>query len=139
MSTQPSQSLPTKPYHTMSNPPPSSQTRTSTRASVRFSTYSDAATVRTCATTESAVAEFQGIERSLDRIEKGDKRLSEQRVELDENKRVFFQKLALGAKLDRALGRRMSGQDAVMRKRTSSSVSQKGLSEKDAEKVAAAA
>lgn len=109
-----------------------------TRASVRFSTYSEAPTVRTTATTDSAVAEFQGIKRSLDRIEKGDKRLSEQRVELDENKRVFFQKLALGAKLERALGRRMSGQDAVMRKRTNSSLSQKGLSEKD-EKVAAAA
>lgn len=95
--------------------------------------------MRTTATTESAVAEFQGIQQSLDRIEKGDRRISEQRVELDDNKRVLFQKLALGAKLDRALGRRMSGQDAVMRKRTSSTLSQKGLSEKDAEKVAAAA
>lgn len=135
-SSQSSLSSPTKPSHNMSNPPSASQTRTSTRTSVRFSTYSDAPT---CATTESAVAEFQGIERSLDRIEKGDKRLSEQRVELDENKRVLFQKLALGAKLERALGRRMSGQDAVMRKRTTSSVSQKGLKEKDAEKIAAAA
>lgn len=95
--------------------------------------------MRTTATTDSAVAEFQGIQQSLDRIEKGDKRISEQRVELDDNKRVLFQKLALGAKLDRALGRRMSGQDAVMRKRTGSTLSQKGLSEKDAEKVAAAA
>lgn len=123
----------------MSNDAMSKQTRASTRASVRFSTYSEAPTVHTTATTDSAVAEFQGIERSLDRIEKGDKRLSEQRVELDENKRVLFQKLALGAKLERALGRRMSGQDAVMRKRTKSSLSQKSISEKENEKVAAAA
>lgn len=45
------------------------------------------------------------------------KALSQQRVVLDEEKTAYFKKLALGAKLERALDRRMSGQDAVMRKR----------------------
>lgn len=49
------------------------------------------------------------------------KALAQQRVVLSEEKWANMSKLALGAKLDRALNRRMTGQDAVMRKRTSGS------------------
>lgn len=45
------------------------------------------------------------------------KALSQQRVTLSDEKTANMNKLALGAKLDRALERRMSGQDAVMRPR----------------------
>ncbi|KAF3760331.1 hypothetical protein M406DRAFT_358595 [Cryphonectria parasitica EP155] len=115
-------------------------TRTSTRASVRYSVYSTAPTIQTTATNDSAVAEIQNIGESIERLDKGNKRLSEQRVELNTDQQTVFQKLALGAKLERALGRRMSGQDAVMRQRAPSKAGQKkGLSEKDGEKIAAAA
>lgn len=52
----------------------------------------------------------------FDRLE--DKRLVQQRYALSSEKNDDMSKLALGAKLDRALGRRMSGQDAVFRPRT---------------------
>jgi len=53
------------------------------------------------------------------------KALTQQRVVLSEEKVANMSKLALGAKLDRALGRRMSGQDAVMRTRKPSILNEK--------------
>lgn len=47
-----------------------------------------------------------------------DKRLVQQRYALTNEKTDDMSKLALGAKLDRALARRMSGQDAVFRPKT---------------------
>lgn len=80
----------------------------------------------TVRTTDSATAEIRDIERGLERME--NKALSQQRVTLSDEKTAYLSKLALGAKLQRALDRRMSGQDAVMRKRTSVVVvSEKGL------------
>jgi hypothetical protein len=49
----------------------------------------------------------------FDRLE--DKRLVQQRYALSSEKTDDMSKLALGAKLDRALARRMSSQDAVFR------------------------
>ncbi|KAK5660187.1 hypothetical protein OQA88_13657 [Cercophora sp. LCS_1] len=93
----------------------------STRTSVRYSTYSMTPSVApTVATTDSAVAEIRDIEKGLDRME--NKALTQQRVTLSEEKVANMSKLALGAKLDRALGRRMSSQDAVMRPRKQSIV-----------------
>ncbi|KAK3359437.1 hypothetical protein B0T25DRAFT_98431 [Lasiosphaeria hispida] len=99
----------------------------STRTSVRYSTYSMSPSVTpTVGTTDSVAAEIRDIEKGLDRME--NKALAEQRVVLSEEKTANLSKLALGAKLDRALGRRMSSQDAVMRKRKPSIVV---LSEKE--------
>ncbi len=67
----------------------------------------------TVRTTDSATAEIQSIEKGLDRME--NKALQQQRIVLNEEKTAVFQKLALGAKLDRALERRMTSQDAEMR------------------------
>ncbi|KAK3366142.1 hypothetical protein B0T24DRAFT_512108, partial [Lasiosphaeria ovina] len=92
----------------------------STRTSVRYSTYSMAPTVLT---TDSAKAEIQDIEKGLDRME--NKALADQRVSLTEEKILNMSKLALGAKLERALDRRMTSQDAVMRKRKPSVVNEK--------------
>lgn len=87
----------------------------STRTSVRYSTYSMAPSVTaTVRTMDSATAEIQSIEKGLDRME--NKALAQQRVFLSEEKCANLSKLALGAKLERALGRRMTSQDAVMRK-----------------------
>jgi hypothetical protein len=69
----------------------------------------------TVLSTDSATAEIRDIAKGLDRME--NKALSQQRVVLDEERTAYFSKLALGAKLERALDRRMSSQDAVMRKR----------------------
>ncbi|CAH0038815.1 unnamed protein product [Clonostachys rhizophaga] len=103
--------------------------RTKTRASLRFSTYSAAAPslAATVETNDSATNEIRDIATGLDRME--NKALSSQRVILSEEKTDSMQKLALGAKLDRALDRRMSSQDAVMRPRGKSSVN-KTLDEK---------
>ncbi|KAK7952905.1 hypothetical protein PG988_013599 [Apiospora saccharicola] len=94
------------------------------RTSVRFSQYSMQApsVAATMQTTDSAQAEIQDIGTGLDRME--NKALTQQRVELSEEKTANMSKLALGAKLERALDRRMSSQDAVMRPRrpTKSSV-----------------
>ncbi|RGP65747.1 hypothetical protein FSPOR_7008 [Fusarium sporotrichioides] len=86
------------------------------RNSVRFSTYSMAPSLTpTVGTTDSAHAEIRDIATGLDRME--NKALSSQRVILTDEKTDTMSKLALGAKLERALDRRMSGQDAVMRPR----------------------
>ncbi|KAJ8125470.1 hypothetical protein O1611_g8169 [Lasiodiplodia mahajangana] len=89
----------------------------SPRASLRMSTYSTTAPsfAPTMQTTDSAHAEIRNIETGLARME--NKALSKQRVVLSEEKTANMSKLALGAKLDRALDRRMTGQDAEMRPR----------------------
>ncbi|KAF5974533.1 hypothetical protein FBULB1_7757 [Fusarium bulbicola] len=98
------------------------------RTSVRFSTYSMAPSLSpTVGTTDSAHAEIRDIATGLDRME--NKALSSQRVTLTDEKTDTMSKLALGAKLERALDRRMSGQDAVMRPR-GQSLNEK-LSEKE--------
>lgn len=76
-------------------------------------------------TSDSATAEIRDIEKGLERME--NRALTQQRVALSDEKTANLSKLALGAKLDRALGRRMSSQDAVMRKRAPSNTA---LSEK---------
>ncbi|KAI1262221.1 hypothetical protein F5Y18DRAFT_164028 [Xylariaceae sp. FL1019] len=96
----------------------------SPRASVRYSTYSTAPSLAaTMTTTDSAHAEIRDITSGLARME--NKALSLQRVVLSEDKAANLNKLALGAKLDRALGRRMTSQDAEMRPRHTISYSEK--------------
>lgn len=98
------------------------------RNSVRFSTYSMAPSFApTVQTTDSAHAEIRDIATGLDRME--NKALTSQRVLLSDEKTDAMSKLALGAKLERALDRRMSGQDAVMRPRG------KSMNEKMSEKA----
>ena len=105
----------------MANPQLSSK-----RASARFSTYSTAPsvanTVKTSLTSDSAHQEIKDIEEGLDKLE--NKKLASQRFVMTQERAETQNKLALGAKLERALGRRMGGQDAVMREK-------KVVSEKD--------
>ena len=90
----------------------------SKRASTRFSTYSMAPsvanTVMTSLSSASAHQEIKDIEEGLEKLE--NKKLATQRYVPTQEKSENLSKLALGAKLERALGRRMGGQDAVMRK-----------------------
>ncbi|KAG0646883.1 hypothetical protein D0Z07_6461 [Hyphodiscus hymeniophilus] len=89
----------------------------SKRASARFSTYSTAPsvanTVKTSFTSDSAQQEIKDIEDGLEKL--ANKKLQSQRFVPSVEKSDNLSKLALGAKLERALGRRMGGQDAVMR------------------------
>jgi len=105
----------------------------SKRASTRFSTYSAAPsvanTVKTSLSSASAHQEIREIEEGLQKLE--NKKLATQRFVPSKEKSEHLSKLALGAKLERALGRRMGSQDAVMRVR-------KPVSEKVGEKMVTA-
>ncbi len=105
-----------------SNHPPTAAANPQTRASVRYSTYSmNAPSITpTVLSTDSVTAEIRPIVDGLERLKNPP--LADQRVYLNEEKTSNLAKLALGAKLDRALGRRMTGQDAVMRPRKPSVV-----------------
>lgn len=72
-------------------------------------------------------AEITTITSGLDKLE--NKKLASQRFVPSQEKSESLSKLALGAKLERALDRRLGGQDAVMRKKKGG---EKGLSEKSA-------
>jgi hypothetical protein len=91
----------------------------SKRASTRYSTYSMAPsvanTVKTSLTSDSAQQEIKDIEDGLEKL--NNKKLASQRFVPSQEKTENLSTLALGAKLERALGRRMGGQDAVMRER----------------------
>lgn len=107
---------------------------TSKRTSNRYSTYSHAPsltpTTHTSLTTDSAHAELTTIEQGLDKLE--NKKLTTQRYVPNQEKKEVMSKLALGAKLERALGRRMGGQDAEFRVKRKVNVSKEGMSEKSA-------
>lgn len=103
------------------------------RVSTRMSTYSTAPTltpsiapsqISHASTMEDPkVHDIKSWNAGFERLE--DQRLVQQRYKLTNEKNENLSKLALGAKLDRALSRRMSSQDAVFRS--------KGLSEKTLE------
>jgi len=116
----------------------SSTQLSSKRASTRFSTYSAAPsvanTVKTSLTSDSAQQEIKDIEEGLEKLE--NKKLTSQRFVLSQERSENLSKLALGAKLERALGRRMGGQDAVMKKK--SNVDNEKVLVQDPEKVAVA-
>lgn len=105
------------------------QTPPGKRASTRMSTYSATPTLTPSiapsrlseASSTACDPKSQDIKSwnaGFNRLE--DKRLVQQRYALSNEKTDDMSKLALGAKLDRALGRRMSGQDAVFRPRVMS-------------------
>ncbi|KAF2747512.1 hypothetical protein M011DRAFT_467575 [Sporormia fimetaria CBS 119925] len=108
----------------MSEPDSKIQNKSANRASTRMSTYSAAPTL-TPSVAPSHVSgasstagdpkaqEIKAWNAGFERLE--DKRLSRQRYTPTEEQNDNLNKLALGAKLDRALSRRMSGQDAVFR------------------------
>jgi hypothetical protein len=82
-------------------------------------------TVQTSLSSSSAQQEIKDIEEGLEKLE--NKKLATQRYIPTQEKSENLSKLALGAKLERALGRRMGGQDAVMRQRDKRVDSEKAL------------
>lgn len=93
----------------------------SDRTSARYSTYSMSPSVApTVASSDSVTAEIRPIVDGLERLK--NPRLADQRVFLNDEKTAQFQRLAFSAKLERALDRRMTSQDAVMRPRKPSVV-----------------
>lgn len=104
---------------------------TSKRTSNRYSTVSTApsvATVHTSLSTASAQQEIKDIEDGLEKLE--NKKLGAQRFVPTKEKSEHLSKLALGAKLERALDRRLGGQDAVMRERKPKQQNEKVENEK---------
>ncbi|KAK7566544.1 hypothetical protein IWX49DRAFT_13640 [Phyllosticta citricarpa] len=99
------------------------------RNSARLSTYSNAPTLTpsiapsTTSSIDPRSADIKAWNAGLDRLE--DKRLQQQRYVVSPEKTDCMSKLALGAKLDRALARRLSEQDAVFRHRPRGSVGEK--------------
>ncbi|KAI9757257.1 MAG: hypothetical protein M1815_001615 [Lichina confinis] len=94
----------------------SSSKRASQRASIYSNTPSVArseATVNTTSSSDPAVVEFKYYAESVNRLE--NKRLQQQRYVPSREKTESLSQLALQAKLERALDRRMTGQDAVLR------------------------
>ncbi|KAI9849662.1 MAG: hypothetical protein M1837_002787 [Sclerophora amabilis] len=91
------------------------------RASQRFSTYSaspsvafsDATMNSQASSSDPRVADIKSFTEGLDRLD--NKRLQQQRYTQTSEQSDNLSQLALQAKLDRALGRRMTSQDAVLR------------------------
>lgn len=69
------------------------------------------------------MAEIKDFTDGLDRLD--NKRLQQQRFVPSAEKTDDLSKLALGAKVDRALARRMSSQDAVMKEKSTNTLSEK--------------
>lgn len=67
----------------------------------------------TLSSTDPKTAEIRGFANVLDKM--NDARLDKQRFVMSSNKTEEVSKIALGAKVERALSRRMSGQDAIFR------------------------
>lgn len=84
----------------------------SKRTSNRYSTYSASPSFSTTNSGETGMAEIKQLTQGLDRLE--NKHLQQQRFVPSPQKTDDLSKLALGAKVERALGRRMTDQDAVM-------------------------
>ncbi|QKX53007.1 uncharacterized protein TRUGW13939_00078 [Talaromyces rugulosus] len=87
----------------------------------RFSTYSGVPslaasdlTTSTLPSGDSRMADIKDYSEGVERLE--NKPLDKQRFVPSAEKSDNLNKLALGAKVERALGRRMTSQDAVMRK-----------------------
>ncbi|ELR05508.1 hypothetical protein VC83_08223 [Pseudogymnoascus destructans] len=85
------------------------------RASMRYSTYTTPAPSMHSFSSDTVQAEIADITAGLAKLE--NKKLASQRFVPSKEKSENLSKLALGAKLERALDRRMKGQDAVMRKK----------------------
>lgn len=73
------------------------------------------------------MAEIKEFTEGLDRLEI--KKLQQQRFIPSAEKTDNLSKLALGAKVDRALGRRMTSQDAVMKSKSAETLSEKPRTE----------
>jgi len=96
-----------------------------------MSTYSEAPTVRTNYSTESANEELKNITTGFVRME--NHKLANQRYVPTPEKVETLEANRMGAKLEKALERRLQGQDAVMRPRKKTNAQE--LNEKDSEKV----
>lgn len=90
-----------------------------------MSVYSNSPSFASTTSTETAngMAEIKEFAQGLDRLK--DKRLEQQRFVPTPEKTDDLSKLALGAKLDRALGRRMTRQDANPPRKLSRAIDEK--------------
>lgn len=85
--------------------------------------YAQASTATLSTMSDPKVADIKSWSQGFERMQ--DARLDKQRYVMSGNKSDEVSKLALGAKLERALGRRMTGQDAAFSTKKSPHVSKK--------------
>lgn len=116
----PTQSHPYSPQqntNTNTHPTVTAQTISSKRASKRYSTYSASPSFNSISTTssETGMQEIRQLSRGLARLE--NKPLAQQRYIPSEQKTDTMSKVSLGAKVERALSRRMTNQDYVMKEK----------------------
>ncbi|KKA18282.1 Uncharacterized protein T310_7773 [Rasamsonia emersonii CBS 393.64] len=104
----------------------------SNRSSKRFSTISRTPslapsdnTISSLSSADPRMADIKEYSEGIERLE--NKPLAKQRFVPTPEKADNLNKLALGAKVERALGRRMTSQDAVMRPKASSLSEKKAL------------
>lgn len=128
----PSSTTPTSPIFKKRKLPKTKRSNSQMRTSQRFSTYSTTAPSLTPTTDSERTAEIRELGNGLDKLE--NKKLAQQRYNASPEKTETLSKLALGAKLERALDRRLNGQDAEFRVKKPKSVETR-----DQEKTAAAA
>lgn len=96
---------------------------------MRFSTYSASPSFNSISTNsiETGIQEIKQLSQGLERLE--NKPLNEQRFVPSEQKKDVMSKVSLGAKVERALSRRMTNQDYVRKEPLEEKA---GLSEKAA-------
>jgi hypothetical protein len=95
-------------------------TRASEKGSRQFYANGKAASSSlTLSSTDPKTAEIKSFANAFDKMT--DKRLDKQRFVMSNDKTEEVGKIALGAKLERALSRRMVGQDATFRPRSKKS------------------
>ena len=93
-------------------------------AKIQRSNTTTSTASRQTLSSESSQREIKRIEDGLDKLE--NKKLGQQRYVPSAMKETDMSALKLGAKLERALGRRLGGQDAVMRPRGQTIDAEKG-------------
>lgn len=98
---------------------------TSEKGRVYGSSTSATASTSTLSSNDPKTADIKSWSGALERMQ--DERLDRQRYVMSGNKSEEVSKLALGAKVERALGRRMVGQDAVFRKKKTISSEKRNL------------
>ncbi len=108
---------------TLTGPPPSAAAASSTATEASSGTTTTTATLTpstaetgrstTTTTADPRLQDIRALQSGLARLES--KRLQQQRYQPSQEKSDSLAQLALTAKVERALGRRMTGQDAVLR------------------------
>lgn len=108
------------------NPPRAPQSTTAGASSSRAGMHASSLSLDSTSAADAREADIQSFARLLDKL--AEPRLDRQRYVMSGHKTEEVSKIALGAKVERALSRRMTGQDAAFRAPSSGSLRHSGQS-----------